>query len=569
MKLINLEIDGYKNLKKKSKFDFSNCSSYAALIGLNGSGKSNVLEAISLIFSHYYHGTAIDFKYSLTYNLRIESEDGTNRQVKLSNAKMKVVGIGKPITKSKYHDYLPANVITSYSGEEMRLWDEVYLDSYADFFQDLKKQNKVIPHLLYLNKYSWEIALITLLCSDNAAIKNFLKNELNIGEDVTVKFDIDEDKYGLFETNEALSLVRRLVDLQKDSKENTAHINEIRTLELNQVDNLDFTKKIFYYLFITSMPQRSEKVKTQKVINSINIAFNDLNVSKLSEGEKKLILVNCITKILADSSTLILLDEPDSHVHIERKKELKKLISEGDQFTVLTTHSPSLLNSLDNQNVFILSSKAGDGVAVYPVDRQKHLAEISGGVFTLMNATLIASTEKDILLLEGTNDYNYLKEALKRFEAEFNQFDFLIINCGGAGNVAAILEQSILPILSDNQLCICSFDEDGAGKKGIESVNDLLSEESQNVKCITHPRHTEFPEELKEFFMEDYFDVNAYKPLLNDQIQNGTKFKDFESMTKAKGIIERNYKNFDDTAYNNFKMLIREVLRVQSEFHET
>ncbi|MEO9850321.1 MAG: AAA family ATPase [Reichenbachiella sp.] len=568
MKLISLEIDGYKNLKKKCKFDFSNCSNYAALIGLNGSGKSNVLEAISLIFSHYYHGTAIDFTFSLTYNLRIESEDGTNRQIKLSNDKMKVVGIGKLIAKSKYHDYLPANVITSYSGEEMRLWDEVYLDSYADFFQDLKKQNKVIPHLLYLNKYSWEIALITLLCSDNAAIKDFLKDELNISEDVTVKFNIDEDKYGLFETNEALSLVRRLVDLQKDSKENTAHINEIRTLELNQVDNLDFTKKIFYYLFITSMPQRSEKVKTQKVINSINIAFNDLNVSKLSEGEKKLILVNCITKILADSSTLILLDEPDSHVHIERKKELKKLISEGDQFTVLTTHSPSLLNSLENDNVFILSNKTNDGVTVYPVDRQKHLSEISGGVFTLMNATLIASTEKDILLLEGTNDYNYLKEALKRFETEFNQFDFLIINCGGAGNVAAILEQSILPILGDNQLCICSFDEDGAGKKGIESVKDLLSEESQNVKCITHPRHTEFPEELKEFFMEDYFDVNAYKPLLNDQIQNGTKFKDFESMTKAKGIIERNYKNFDDTAYNNFKVLIREVLRVQNEFHE-
>jgi len=568
MKLINLEINGYKNLKEKCKFDFSNCSNYAALIGLNGSGKSNVLEAISLIFSHYYHGIAIDFTYSLIYNLRIGSEVGTNTQIKLSNDKMKVVGIEKPISKSNYGDYLPANVITSYSGEEMRLWDEVYLDSYADFFQDLKKQNKVTPHLLYLNKYSWDIALITLLCSENAAIKDFIKNELNIGDEVTIRFDIDEDKYGLFETNDALSLVRRLVGLQKESKDKSTHINEIRTLELNQTDNLDFTKKIFYYLFITSMPQRSEKVKTQKVINSINISFNELDISKLSEGEKKLILVNCITKILANSSTLILLDEPDSHVHIERKKDLKKLISEGDQFSVLTTHSPSLLNSLDNQNVFILSNKDNDGVTVYPVDKQKHLAEISGGVFTLMNATLIASTEKDILLLEGTNDYNYLKEALKRFESEFHEFDFLIINCGGAGNVAAILEQSILPILSENQLCICSFDEDDAGKKGIKSVKDLLSEDNQNIKCITHPRHSGFPEGLNEFFMEDYFDINAYKPLLNDQIRNSTRFKEFESMTKAKKVIERNYQSFDDIAYDNFKVLILEVLRMQNEFHE-
>ena len=48
MKLQELNIQGYKNLKDAAKvsFDFTNCTNYTALIGLNGSGKSNILEAV-------------------------------------------------------------------------------------------------------------------------------------------------------------------------------------------------------------------------------------------------------------------------------------------------------------------------------------------------------------------------------------------------------------------------------------------------------------------------------------------------------------------------------------------
>ena len=59
MKLISLHINGYKNLKGKANFDFSHAENYCALIGLNGSGKSNVLEAISLIFASLYRSIPI------------------------------------------------------------------------------------------------------------------------------------------------------------------------------------------------------------------------------------------------------------------------------------------------------------------------------------------------------------------------------------------------------------------------------------------------------------------------------------------------------------------------------
>lgn len=45
MKLNKIHIDNYKNLAHD--FSFEQADKYIALIGLNGSGKSNVLESIS------------------------------------------------------------------------------------------------------------------------------------------------------------------------------------------------------------------------------------------------------------------------------------------------------------------------------------------------------------------------------------------------------------------------------------------------------------------------------------------------------------------------------------------
>ena len=46
MRLKSLYINDYKNIKEQT-FDFSDNTGYIALIGLNGSGKSNLLEAIA------------------------------------------------------------------------------------------------------------------------------------------------------------------------------------------------------------------------------------------------------------------------------------------------------------------------------------------------------------------------------------------------------------------------------------------------------------------------------------------------------------------------------------------
>ena len=74
MKLKSLWIKDYKNLKD-FHLDFEQGNNLSILIGNNGSGKSNVLEAISGIFAEAYRGVAnvLDSDYFLDYEL-----DGKN-----------------------------------------------------------------------------------------------------------------------------------------------------------------------------------------------------------------------------------------------------------------------------------------------------------------------------------------------------------------------------------------------------------------------------------------------------------------------------------------------------------
>ena len=53
-RLKSVYIKDYKNIQDQT-FDFSSNTGYIALIGLNGSGKSNLLEAISIIFNGLFN----------------------------------------------------------------------------------------------------------------------------------------------------------------------------------------------------------------------------------------------------------------------------------------------------------------------------------------------------------------------------------------------------------------------------------------------------------------------------------------------------------------------------------
>ena len=122
--LYSLNIGEYKNLHQLC-IDFKSTDKYCCLIGLNGSGKSNVLEVISAIFYSLYHiATLVDGlrKYPCPFKYRI-SYINDNEFYEIIDGRLKN---GNKVTL----DILPKNILASYSGEDTRLWKTYYKPIY-------------------------------------------------------------------------------------------------------------------------------------------------------------------------------------------------------------------------------------------------------------------------------------------------------------------------------------------------------------------------------------------------------------------------------------------------------
>ena len=178
MKLRSLYVEKYKNLSPLT-IDFTSGDGLTMLVGNNGSGKSNVLEAISGIFHDLFKekdGRKITCDYKLEYNLNeidciIEQKNGTLRCYG-EEFKRRDVFI---------EESAPNNIIGLYSGEEDRLWTSFYETYYKSYIKRIKtNRHQERMRLMLINKYYWNVALLTLLLSGNETLKPFIENDLGI-----------------------------------------------------------------------------------------------------------------------------------------------------------------------------------------------------------------------------------------------------------------------------------------------------------------------------------------------------------------------------------------------------
>lgn len=568
IKLTSLHIVGTDISKGNKNFidteiDFTDSSKYCAFIGLNASGKSNLLEIISKIFAGLYKSKITDFKPDFAYIIKytintFEIEVELRKNPSELTYYFKINGESKNKTDFERNvtQYLPSKIIVNYSGEESRLWEEVYSKFYLDYLKNIKKNAISQNQMNYINKFNWDMALISLLFIEDDYTKELLGLE-NINS-VKVKFSFDITKYTNYGSNPVIDFVKSI-----NTNDNNEETIDLVTLKFNDkiIGSNDLEKSInlFNFLYIAYMP------KDKKIIKDIEVQFNDITMKLLSEGQKKLILVRFITKLLADENSLILFDEPDSHIHVSRKEKLAELINESPAYSLLTTHSPALINFLDEKSVQLLKPHDTKGVEAIKIDKLKSIEEITENSMSIMEQSLIISSTKHILLCEGVNDINYIKKALSVLNRTKNNKylalnDILMVNCGGADNVKPVFKEIIKDNLQSNQICIAIFDDDTPGKKNQISMQNLITSQSlTNVKTFVHPKIV--PNSDNDFYMEDYFSIDAYKNKIREILDKAPNFYQVDTLQKAKSIINANYMSgFEDSDFENFHILFDKLL---------
>lgn len=566
MKLRNIHIDNYKNLN--SSFSFENNTGYISLIGLNGSGKSNLLEAISLLFAHIM-GIKVTLpfnQYSITYDIREHGVDIIEGDSLENGA----------ITEED----LPSSLIACYSGEDNRLWDSGFNSYYIDFFNKAIGGGEYKPKVLYINKLCWKIAFLSLLFSEDNDVKNFITDKLHVNiESVNVQFFTKEGANP--QAHDASNWYNRVVSKYADAR---VQINDLKNdedvdLGCSKYPELTNDQIVFYYLYFLHMPDKSSEpaLSADKVIEDIDISVNGYNFDDLSEGEKKLILIECITKVLGDENSLVLLDEPDAHTHIAMKKDLLKLISEFEGQTVMTSHSPMFLNKrwsgYKEENIFYMH----DG-KIEDTEPLKHLAELTDNSIDYFEGSFILSSKK-ILVTEGPYDILYIKHAINKFSDENPNYlkireHVAFLHAGGANNAKSLYMQALYPVLSKIDKLVFIFDYDKEGFTGLKQLKESIADKNDtNTRCIYYQESydTEMidkPTDGTSYMAEDLFAPESYASQVAPLHALNTH-KEFRNRKQAtseaiKEHIKRSYSSFEREWLNNFEPVLDKLLDVFS-----
>jgi len=98
----------------------------------------------------------------------------------------------------------------------------------------------------------------------------------------------------------------------------------------------------------------SKDEKTMPIFE--NSAGEEFDINDLSSGEKQLFLRTLSIKMLEPKNSIILIDEPELSLHPkwqQRIIEVYKKIGENNQI-IIATHSPHILGSVSSENIFIL-----------------------------------------------------------------------------------------------------------------------------------------------------------------------------------------------------------------------
>lgn len=561
MRLLSLYIEEYKNIRKQT-YDFSANTGYIALIGLNGSGKSNLLEAIGLIFNGILNKKKIPFDYTIVYE-----HDGKEYSRKKNWASIN----GK---KANNSDILyPSSVIACYSGEDLRLWRMAFEDYYMHYFKKAINNNLYSPELIYINKYCWNIALLSLLCSEKDNVKRFLKETFNIDNLDTVKVKFSFGNPDSFKNHIALSWIKRI---QKECLDNDgqASMKSILSYEIPPIVKQTKEKSLFHHLYLLSQPKknRAKGNNIERYVKEINIENDGISFDNYSEGHKKLILIECITQVLGDDASLLLLDEPDAHVHIENKKKILDTITQFNGQTVLTTHSPVMCNLIaEAKNIKLLK----DGESV-DTSKLEQLKKLSGNELQYYEGAFVLSSKK-ILVTEGIYDIRYLRKAIEVFEKKDPKYGKLkevgMLYAGSASEEDVIYNELIQDKIANLDKVVFLFDYDKAGLDGWKKVNPIATAEHKVVpifyqlNCgISLDTTTNNVLQQDSIQVEDLFAPTAYASLFTNPAIMEATYKYFRCRQKIidniKKFLQDNYSTIADVHYNNYEPLLNKLLSI-------
>lgn len=404
----------FKNLKDVT-IDFDQDHWVTVVIGWNGTGKSNVLEALAIIFRDLIgKKRSPSFAFKLAYRMgagdsfrriHIDADPdrkkepfiihvATGTQTKeedegkplVSALDGKVVKLTSFLTDESLH--LPRYVFSYYSGESMRL-HEVFRPYIEDFDSKLRNgEDPGLKRLFYAMPVHSQFVLLAFLIHQSDVVRTFLDGHLGLDPDEGIESvlfvlrqppwkskAVDGDARFWNARGVVRDFLSRLYDIALApidiSRRVSTSLWNKQTLQFKYlyVKDIDALRRLVGDQAPAQFFRDLESTYVSELIEEVRIRVrlkkNDGSVTfrELSEGEQQLLTVLGLLRFTAEDESLFLLDEPDTHLNprwsVDYISYLKNFISadaisRDTSHVLLTTHNPLAIAELDREQVQIL-----------------------------------------------------------------------------------------------------------------------------------------------------------------------------------------------------------------------
>ncbi len=372
MRIDKLYIKEFKNLREFF-IDFDESTLTTVLIGRNGTGKSNLIEALVIIFKDLDLGEDPRFAYKLTYicrGKRIEIDADPER---LPNKVQIVVEGGKlslrAFSQAQDREYLPANIFGYYSGPSNRLEQHFATHQQRFYRQLLDGQQEPLRPLFYARLIHSQFVLLAFYSSEEQHLTDFLQTYLGITGLESVLFVLKQppwwqrSKYRNDLFWGARGVVRAFLEELFDIALAPIRYRDHFYLYIHDLQSLQ--KLAQKYHNNVNFFKTLESTYISEVIQEVRIRVRKLGTSagltytELSEGEQQLLTVLGLLRFTKEEESLFLLDEPDTHLNPAWKLEyldlLKKVVGENESSQIImSTHDPIVIGGMSKEQVRVL-----------------------------------------------------------------------------------------------------------------------------------------------------------------------------------------------------------------------
>ncbi|HSH86991.1 MAG TPA: AAA family ATPase [Methylophilus sp.] len=529
MRLKSIFISDYKNLKDFT-LSVDGSSVIDVFVGKNGSGKSNLFEALIDIFRHLDQfgrvGNNIAFDYRLNYEI-----NGQDTEIEWKLGKLRINN--DEDRKTLGQTPFPDNVLIYYSGHNTKVSELV--TAYEISFRARIKGANIEESRRFIGigpEYKALLLAVLLTQAEDGCAHTFIRQKLGI------------DKLGIIKpgTNEITEPVLRVelnrpeyahgkkdfdIELNDESDRywkadgiTKSFLDILTQCVWNNAEALTVTEgylanddRYMLYLSISKLQasfdgkwqelfRQFDNLKILGMLGNISVPLRltsgmDGNINQYSDGQFQSVYIYSIVELFQDRNSLILLDEPDAFLHPEWQFVLLKQLFEitdaaaKTSHILMSSHSASTITCA-NESVINLFEFDGKKVALTKVNKADVIKSLSAGLIAFSESEarlniqhVLKNTTAPVLFTEGITDEMILETAWdKLFPGERRPFE--IQNAFSCGFQRTLVKDAALYQNHPGRTFFALFDFDEAYNDWNQLGQDV---QTNPALCLTKKRN--------------------------------------------------------------------------------